>query len=81
MTLLAISLAANANMPAENFVRLLGRAGLEVMAGSGLAAVQHAEVPTAPLQLKPARADVGVSQSIRIQFTHALPDALHDRSS
>lgn len=31
-----------------------------------------------PLQLKPARADVGVNQSIRIQFARALPDALHD---
>lgn len=69
MTLLAISPAANANMSADGCVRLVGRAGLEVMTGGGLAAVQHAKVPAVPLQLKATRADVGVGQSNCIRFT------------
>ena len=73
MTLLAISPAANANMSADGCVRRVGRAGLKVRTGGGRAAVQHAKVPAVPLQLNPARADVGLSQSICTQFTtHSL---------
>ena len=81
MTLLAIGLVANANMSADGFAQLVGRAGLEAMTDGGRAAVQHAKVPMAPLEIKPARADVGVGQSVCIQFTHALPDALLDLTS
>ena len=78
MTLLAIALTANANMSADGFVRFVRRADLEAMTGNRLAAVLHAKVPMAPLEIKPAPADVGVGQSICIRFTTPSPARLHD---
>ena len=78
MTLLPICPAANANLSADDCVRLVGRAGLAVMTGRGLAAVQHAESTDGS-----ATAQAGPCGCRREPVNphpvhHALPDALHD---